>query len=202
MLSSSIKLHLHWLRIAVRNFGPPYINSYKQLDQGIIPPNQVIPTVVVEAGWLESVPKLYQDKSLWLRGGVGFVQVVLLIKWTQITGNRVKGFIEVYDLDPAGNERLLQNEVIIQQSNIFQLVADGIRLFSQHRTMPQLKSLPLPEGSYSGPQYSLVEIQTIPLTSRSTIFGQSLLGVYRVRDLSRHRWCRMAVDSWGVIMSE
>lgn len=53
--------------------------------------------------------------SLWLKGGAGFVQVVLLIKWTQITDNRVKGFIEVYDLDPAGNERLIQSEVIIQQ---------------------------------------------------------------------------------------
>ena len=50
--------------------------------------------------------------SLWLKGGAGFVQVVLLIKWTQI-GNRVKAFVEVYDLDPAGNERLLQSEVII-----------------------------------------------------------------------------------------
>jgi hypothetical protein len=52
--------------------------------------------------------------SLWLNGGAGFVQVVLLIKWTKVTRNRVKAFIEVYDLDPAGNERLLQNEVIIQ----------------------------------------------------------------------------------------
>jgi hypothetical protein len=50
---------------------------------------------------------------LWLRGGAGFVQVVLLFKWTKIAGNRVKAFVEVYDLDPAGNERLIQNEVII-----------------------------------------------------------------------------------------
>jgi hypothetical protein len=52
---------------------------------------------------------------LWLRGGAGFVQVVLLFKWTEITGKRVKAFVEVYDLDPAGNVRLLQTEVIIQQ---------------------------------------------------------------------------------------
>ena len=51
--------------------------------------------------------------TLWLKGGAGFVQVVLLIKWTQIIGNRVGAFVEVYDLDPAGNERLLQSEVII-----------------------------------------------------------------------------------------
>ena len=53
--------------------------------------------------------------KLWLKGGSGFVQVVLLFKWTEITGGRVKAFVEVYDLDPAGNERLLQAEVIIQQ---------------------------------------------------------------------------------------
>ena len=52
---------------------------------------------------------------LWLRGGAGLVQVVLLLKWTQISGNRVKAFVEVYDMDLTGNERLLQREVIIQQ---------------------------------------------------------------------------------------
>ena len=53
--------------------------------------------------------------NLWLRGGAGFVQVVLLFKWTKITDDRVKAFVEVFDLDPAGNERLLQTEVIIQR---------------------------------------------------------------------------------------
>ena len=95
------------------NFKPPYINSSKQPDQAIVLKNQVVPTVVVEAGWSESLPKLHQDMRLWLNGGAGFVQVVLLIKWTKITRNRVKVVIEVYNLDPAGNERLLQNEVII-----------------------------------------------------------------------------------------
>ena len=114
MLLSS-KLYLHWLRIAIDDFGPPYIDSSKQLDQAIVPQNQIIPTVVVEAGWSESIPKLHQDMNLWLRGGAGFVQVVLLFKWTKITDDRVKAFVEVFDLDPAGNERLLQAEVIIQQ---------------------------------------------------------------------------------------
>ena len=96
------------------NFGPPYINSSKQPDQAILPPNQDNPTVVVEAGWSESVPKLHKDMRLWLVGGAGSVQVVLLFKWTKISGNQVKAFAEVYDLDPAtGNERLLQTEVII-----------------------------------------------------------------------------------------
>ena len=53
--------------------------------------------------------------NLWLKGGTGFVQVVLLFKWTKLVGKRVKVFVELYDLDPAGNERLLQREVINQQ---------------------------------------------------------------------------------------
>ena len=52
---------------------------------------------------------------LWLKGGAGFVQVVLLFKWAKLLGKRVKAFVELYDLDPTGNERLLQQEVIIQQ---------------------------------------------------------------------------------------
>ena len=52
---------------------------------------------------------------LWLKGGAGFVQVVLLIKWTKNKDNQVKAFVEVYDLDSAGNERLLQSEVINSQ---------------------------------------------------------------------------------------
>ena len=111
LLLSFISANLGW--IAITNFGPPYISSSKQPDQAIIPQNEDIPTVVVEAGWTESVPKLHQDISLWLKGGAGFVQVVLLIKWTKITGKRVKAFIEVYNLDPTGNKRLLQTEVII-----------------------------------------------------------------------------------------
>ena len=48
-------------------------------------------------------------------GGAGIVQAILLLKWTKISGNRVRAFAEVYDLDPAtGDERLLQTEVIIQ----------------------------------------------------------------------------------------
>ncbi|OCK95810.1 uncharacterized protein K441DRAFT_74929 [Cenococcum geophilum 1.58] len=97
----------------ITNFGPPYINSSKQPDQAIVPQDKDIPTVIVEAGWSESVPKLHQDTSLWLKGGAGFVQVVLLIKWTKIIGKRVKAFVEVYNLDLAGNKRLLQTETIL-----------------------------------------------------------------------------------------
>ena len=38
--------------------------------------------------------------------------MVLLFKWTKLkTGNQVKAFVEVYNVDPAGNENLVQTEV-------------------------------------------------------------------------------------------
>jgi hypothetical protein len=71
----------------------------------------VLPTLVVESGWSESRPVLHQDRDLWLTGGAGSVQVVLIIKWTKNAENQVKGDIEVFDLDPFGNIRSIQQEV-------------------------------------------------------------------------------------------
>ena len=55
--------------------------------------------------------------KLWLKGGAGAVQIVLLFKWSKLAGDRVKGDAEVYNLDPAGNDNL-QSEVIINLSVI------------------------------------------------------------------------------------
>jgi hypothetical protein len=65
--------------------------------------------------------------KLWLVGGAGTVKVVLLFKWETLNSGmvngmkRVRGHVEVYDLDPAGNERLLQNEVIIITHKAFRM---------------------------------------------------------------------------------
>ena len=56
--------------------------------------------------------------NLWLKGGAGTVQMVLLFKWSKLAGDRVKGYVEVFNLDPVGNENLIQTEVIINRSNI------------------------------------------------------------------------------------
>lgn len=72
-----------------------------------------LPTVVVESGWSESRPRLHNDMNLWLKGTAGAVQMVLLIKWSKLGGDRVKGYVEVYNLDPAGDENLIQTEVSI-----------------------------------------------------------------------------------------
>ena len=94
-----------------------------------------MPTIVIESGWTSSRPKLHEDMKLWLEGGAGDVQLVFLFKWSQLTGGRVKGDIEVHNLNPAGNTTLLQAQVIINQSSIVKLVADGSRQFSLHQSL-------------------------------------------------------------------
>jgi hypothetical protein len=70
-----------------------------------------LPTLVIESGWSESRRQLHEDRDLWLAGGAGSVQVVLIIKWTKNARKEVKGDIEVFDLDPYGNIRGIQHEV-------------------------------------------------------------------------------------------
>ena len=77
-----------------------------------------MPTVVVEAGWSEFFPRLRNDMKLWIQGGAGGVKMVLLFKWSQLKDRRVKAAVEVYDVNPAGNENLMQTEVAINLSNI------------------------------------------------------------------------------------
>ncbi len=94
-------------------FAPPYASSVKEPDQCILPPNLNLPTVAVESRWSESRPHLLQDAKLWLQGGAGQVQVVIVLKWTRLVGGRVKGQIEQYRLDQAASPTLIQREVVI-----------------------------------------------------------------------------------------
>jgi hypothetical protein len=71
----------------------------------------LLPTLVVESGWSESLPELYHDRDLWLTGGAGSVQVVMILKWSKSSAGQVKGDIEVFDLDHFGNVRRLQQQV-------------------------------------------------------------------------------------------
>ncbi|KAK9238595.1 hypothetical protein V1525DRAFT_99528 [Lipomyces kononenkoae] len=93
------------------SFGPPYQASLKDPHYCVKLIASRLPTLVFESGWTESRPQLYHDRDLWLRGGQGFVQVTIIIKWTTIANKRVKGDIEVFDLDVPGNPRILQREI-------------------------------------------------------------------------------------------
>ena len=120
---------------AFKNFGPPYTSSSKEPDQCILPDGQIMPTIVIESGWTESRLYLHRDMSLWLKGGGGAVQLVFLFKWSKLVGNRVKGVVEVFNLDQAGNESLIQRE------DIFPRPAPG--------AVPQ--QIPITRGQLFGP---------------------------------------------------
>lgn len=55
--------------------------------------------------------QLHRDMRLWLVGGAGEVQLVILPKWEKHTGGRVSGDIESWVLDQLGNETLVQTIV-------------------------------------------------------------------------------------------
>lgn len=88
-----------------------YALSKKQPDLAIQPDDQRLPAVVIESGWSESRHSLEKDRDLWLHGGVGIVQIVIIVEWTKIDGLWVKSDIQVFDLDERGELRLLQEEV-------------------------------------------------------------------------------------------
>lgn len=67
--------------------------------------------MVIESGWSETKPQLYRDRDLWLKGGVGNIQVVIVLKWSADSERKVRGDIEVYDLDNVGNIRCISCEV-------------------------------------------------------------------------------------------
>ncbi|KAM5447896.1 hypothetical protein MaudCBS49596_005691 [Microsporum audouinii] len=97
--------------LAFKGFATPYTSATKEPDACILPDTLPLPTVAVETGWSESWPRLNADKDLWLVGGAS-VELVLLIRWTKISGGRVKGDLHVHGKDPAGNVVLLQTEPV------------------------------------------------------------------------------------------
>ncbi|KAL2215619.1 hypothetical protein M432DRAFT_634610 [Thermoascus aurantiacus ATCC 26904] len=109
----------------LQGFSGTYSSSSKEPDLFISPGTQDLPSVVVESGWSESWPYLHQDMHLWLAGGAPTVQLVLLLRWSKTTSNRVGGVLEVYGRDPAGAVILLENEtILITRGQIF-----GARVF-------------------------------------------------------------------------
>jgi len=96
-------------------FLPPYSLSSKEPDLCLRPNTQNIPTIAIESGWSESWPHLYNDMRLWLIGGAPTVKLVILLRWSKITGNRVKGVLEVFARNMAGIPTSIQKEDIFPQ---------------------------------------------------------------------------------------
>ncbi|KAE8340327.1 hypothetical protein BDV24DRAFT_164535 [Aspergillus arachidicola] len=72
-----------------------YTSSSKEPDLFIRPDTHNHPLIVIESGWSESWPRLHADKSLWL-DGTSEVNVVILLKWSKLTHNRVKATAEIW----------------------------------------------------------------------------------------------------------
>lgn len=115
--------------LAIDFFYPPYAPSRKEPDFLIRPDNQRLPSVVIESGWSESLPRIYDDMNLWLVGGSGSVKAALILKWHRIgNSNAVRGHAELYTLDANGIPVLGQEETIFPTPPPQQAQAQTIRL--------------------------------------------------------------------------
>ncbi|RHZ64875.1 hypothetical protein CDV55_105195 [Aspergillus turcosus] len=76
--------------------------SVKQPDHFLRVDTDPDPRIVVESGWSESFPNLRSDKNLWLKGNPS-VLLVILLKWSALASNRIKGTAEVWRRDTTGN---------------------------------------------------------------------------------------------------
>jgi hypothetical protein len=89
----------------------PYAQSVMEPDQCIAFSGLPMPTIVVECGWAQSRPSLHRARDLWLVGGQGTVQLVIIIKFAKRKSNKtVKADLEVFEL-VQGIPQLLQREV-------------------------------------------------------------------------------------------
>ena len=97
--------------IAIKFIHGPYADSRKEPDFYLRADGDPLPRFVIETGWSDSYNRLLHDMNLWLVGGNGSVQAVLLLKWERVSFNRVMGYAELYGLDRNGMPKLIQNEV-------------------------------------------------------------------------------------------
>jgi hypothetical protein len=71
-----------------------------------------LPTIVVECGWNQPREFLEKARDLWLIGGSGAVELVIIIKLTESRSTRkVEGDLGVFEVGTTGEPSLLQKEV-------------------------------------------------------------------------------------------
>lgn len=137
--------------LAFTGFAGNYRGSSKEPDYSFCPNSSAFPSLVIEAGWAESFPHLRNDKDLWM-DGCPSVELVLLIRWTKISGNRVKGMLEVWRRNGAGGLSVTEMVGIFFSLSDTQQKAD-IKLFSQYFLVrflsPPVNSSSLPKASSS-----------------------------------------------------
>ncbi|KAJ9394538.1 hypothetical protein DTO282F9_8527 [Paecilomyces variotii] len=98
----------------IDHFRGQYTGSFKAPDMLIRHKLQPLPSIAVESGWAESLPRLHADMRLWLEGGQPDVQLVIVLRWTKMSGaplQRVKGIFEIWERDAGNSPYLKQNGV-------------------------------------------------------------------------------------------
>ncbi|GFF42014.1 hypothetical protein IFM51744_05001 [Aspergillus udagawae] len=110
----------------------PFAGICKSPNVAVDVENAIMPRIVVESGWSESLNELREDAGEWLVGGNGAVQAAIIIKWTlSRTNRRVRGLVELYTLDRSGMPRLQQREEIFKVPPGIQPGSQAIRLTRQ-----------------------------------------------------------------------
>ncbi|KAJ6190048.1 hypothetical protein N7519_000069 [Penicillium mononematosum] len=81
------------LQVAIPTVRPSFLyrTSVKEPDFSLMIRGGLLPTVAVESGWSKPMTKLLNDLNALLVGGDGSIKVVIIIKWSRLTGNRVSG---------------------------------------------------------------------------------------------------------------
>ncbi|KAJ9268138.1 hypothetical protein DTO212C5_5826 [Paecilomyces variotii] len=103
----------------IDHFRGQYAGSFKAPDMLIRHELEPLPSIAVESGWVESgwaesLPRLHADMRLWLEGGQPDVQLVIVLRWTKMSGaplQRVKGIFEIWERDASNSPYLKQNGV-------------------------------------------------------------------------------------------
>ncbi|KAK2786194.1 hypothetical protein FQN52_007940 [Onygenales sp. PD_12] len=87
------------------NFPAPYQNIYLEPDCFIRPRGAAFPTIVFAVGYSQTYSQLTASKNLWFTAAPT-VNVVVIIKWSLISGARVEGFMELWRRGAANTHRI------------------------------------------------------------------------------------------------
>lgn len=107
----------------------PDAGSVKEPVICAVPGELSHPTIVIETGWSEPYDELHEVMNIWLMGGDGDANVVILIYWRKfMRSNRVKGTVEVYTRNEDGIPVRRQNETIFPAPDPAQAASQALKV--------------------------------------------------------------------------
>ncbi|KAJ9195159.1 hypothetical protein DTO164E3_6920 [Paecilomyces variotii] len=101
------------MSLATSFIGGLYSNSRKEPDLLLRPDARPMPSLVMESGWSESLPRLQNNMNLWLIGSQGQVKATIILNGKLVANtNTVRGGVELYTLDRNRMPHLQQNIIV------------------------------------------------------------------------------------------